>query len=278
MITLADTKSVQSAARLQLKTQDEALIRSAIAGAGLTPWEAGVLPEVVRNIYFEESASVPLRDGESRYTCVAATEGAGKALSSCRFVVVRLSVLCVAADLAVQQRDGAAGVRRARLLRFACEAYEQGGLLTQEDLGLLLHCDERTVRRDIQLLSKNNIRVPTRGLVQDIGPTLTHKGQAIERWLRGEEPVAIARSLFHSLAAVERYLADFQRVSLLLMKQMDAVSIAQATHLSSPLVETYTAIYHQARKNLAYDYRFTELAQLPAAQKTAETSSKKGAL
>lgn len=276
MITLVSNKAVQSAARLQQKTQDESLMRSAMSGAGLTPWEARVLPELVRDIYFDESSSSPLRDGQYRYQCVAASDGAGKPLTACRFVTVRLSVLCVADDRAIFERDGAGGLRRARVLRLACEAYEQGGLLTQEDLGLLLHCDVRTIRRDIQALKKNDVQVPTRGLVQDIGPTLTHKGQAIQRWLRGEEPVAIARAIFHSLAAVERYLTDFQRISLLLMKKMDPVSIAQATHLSSPLVETYCGIYHEARKNNAYDFRFTELATLHVAQKTASKSGKKG--
>lgn len=278
MITLASNKAAQSAWRLQQKTQDEALMRSAMTGAGLTSWEARVLPELVRDIYFDESASSPLRDGQYRYQCVAASEGAGKSLNACRLITVRLSVLCVADDRAIFERDGAAGLRRARVLRLACEAYEQGGLLTQEDLGLLLHCDVRTIRRDIQALKKNNVRVPTRGLVQDIGPTLTHKGQAIERWLRGDEPVAIARAIFHSLAAVERYLTDFQRIAFLLMKQFDAVSIAQATHLSAPLVATYSAIYNATRDNPDYAYRFQELAELHAAERTAPLSGKKGAL
>ena len=165
-------------------------------------------------------------------------------------------------------------------MRIAEEAREQGGVLTQEDLGVLLACDERTIRRDIQALRTQGIHVPTRGYVQDIGPTLSHKGLAIRHWLQGKEPVAVARAINHSLAAVERYLEDFKRVSLLVIKGLDETAIARAANMSPALVKSYQAMYQEAKTTPAYAYRFTELTQFLTDEKPADTTScgKKGAL
>jgi DeoR/GlpR family transcriptional regulator of sugar metabolism len=137
-------------------------------------------------------------------------------------------------------------------MRIAEEARDQGGVLTQEDLGVLLHCDERTIRRDIKDLRAKGIHVPTRGFVQDIGPTLSHKAQAIRHWLEGKEPVAVARAINHSLKAVERYLEDFKRVSLLVMKGLDEIATARAANLSPALVKTYRSMYAEAKEKPGY--------------------------
>jgi hypothetical protein len=279
MISLNETNQLQSDARLRLKTHDQTLIRQAMMGAGLTQWAAQVLPQVVEEIYFSDGGSRPWKDGQVRFACVAATVGAGKPLAECALVPVTLSVFCVSDDREVLRRDGAVALRRLKVMRVAEEAREQGGLLTQEELGVLLHCDERTIRRDVKALKMLGIHVPTRGFVQDIGPTLSHKAQAIRGWLQGQEPVGVARAIHHSLAATERYLSDFRRVSLLVMKELDNVTIARAAHLSPALVATYVAMYQEARATPAYAYRFEELQQLlNAAPASATQSGKKGAL
>ena len=81
MISVNETNQMQCDARLRLKTHDQTLIRQAIVGAGLTPWEAQVLPQVVEEIYFRDGGSRPWKDGQVRFPCVAATVGAGKPLS-----------------------------------------------------------------------------------------------------------------------------------------------------------------------------------------------------
>ncbi len=64
MISLSENRSAQCDARLTLKTQDQALIRQAMEGAGLTRWEAQVLPRVVDDIYFQGGTNRPWRDGQ----------------------------------------------------------------------------------------------------------------------------------------------------------------------------------------------------------------------
>ena len=89
------------------------------------------------------------------------------------------------------------------MMRICDEAREQGGLLSQEDLGELLMCDVRTVRRDVAALRKSGVVLPTRGTVKDIGPGVTHKGIAVRLWLEGKEPTEVARHIHHSLKATE---------------------------------------------------------------------------
>lgn len=279
MISLNESRGAQCDVRLSLKTQDQTLMRQAMEGAGLSRWEASVLPRVVEDIYFHGGTNRPWKDGQVRYQCVDITAGPGRKLSACRLVPTALSVIDVEQDRAVLRAHGAVALRQSKLMRIAEEAREQGGVLTQEDLGVLLCCDERTIRRDIQVLRTKGIHVPTRGYVQDIGPTLSHKGLAIRHWLEGKEPVAVARAINHSLTAVERYLEDFKRVALLAMKDLDDVTIARAAHLSPSLVKTYRDMYQEAKERPAYAYRFQELAQLLAEAPTDTTSDgKKGAL
>jgi hypothetical protein len=279
MISLNESRGAQCDARLSLKTQDQTLIRHAIDGAGLTPWEASVLPRVVEEIYFQGGTNRPWKDGQVRYQCVDITAGPGRALSECALVPTALSVIDVEKDREVLRAQGAVALRRSKLMRIAEEAREQGGVLTQEDLGVLLACDARTIRRDIKELRTQGIHVPTRGYVQDIGPTLSHKGLAIRHWLEGKEPVAVARAINHSLSAVERYLEDFKRISLLAMKALDSTTIARAANLSPALVTTYLAMYQEAKEKPAYAYRFRELAQyLAEASADSVSDGKKGAL
>jgi DeoR/GlpR family transcriptional regulator of sugar metabolism len=55
-------------------------------------------------------------------------------------------------------------LRQYKLMRFATEAYDQGGLLVQEDLALLPNSGRRTIQRDIAYLKKQDVIIPTRGI------------------------------------------------------------------------------------------------------------------
>ena len=72
------------ARRLRHKSQESRLAHLAVEGAGISPWEADVLVDVVNEVYFAEPEERPLQAGQMRYVCVAASEGAGKALKGCK--------------------------------------------------------------------------------------------------------------------------------------------------------------------------------------------------
>jgi len=262
---------------LELKTQDQRLKVLAVEGTGISPWEAEVLVGVTREVYFAEPDGGPLRTGQVRYECVAVGEGAGKPIKECRLVTVVLTLFEPKEDLMVWHRQGQAVRRKVLVQRLTEEAREQGGLLSQEDLALLLFCDTRTVRRDIQeLREQQGIFVATRGQIQDIGPGVSHKGVAIAHWLTGLETVEVARRINHTLHAVERYVHTFCRVVYLVRKGFHPHQIALTVGISSGGVRTFLEIYEAHRKKPEYARRFEEIDLIGATHYEAEDLEKGG--
>ena len=116
--------------------------------ADLTSWEAQALPRVVEEISFRGGTNRPWRDGQLCYPC---HQGRSWAQAQRMYPVpTALTVIDMEKNREVLRKHTAVALRRAKLVRIADEAREQGGVLTQEDVGGgLLSCDERTVRRDI---------------------------------------------------------------------------------------------------------------------------------
>ena len=272
-----EMRAEDQARRLELKTQDQRLKVLAVEGTGISPWEAEVLVGVTREVYFAEPDGGPLRTGQVRYECVALGEGAGKPIKECRLVTVVLTLFEPKEDLMVWHRQGQATRRKVLVQRLTEEAREQGGLLSQEDLALLLFCDTRTVRRDIQeLREQQGIFVATRGQIQDIGPGVSHKGVAIAHWLAGLETVEVARRINHTLHAVERYVHTFCRVVYLVRKGFHPHQIALTVGISSGGVRTFLEIYEAHRKKPEYARRFEEIDLIGATHYEAEDLEKGG--
>jgi len=262
---------------LELKTQDQQLRNLAVEGAGISAWEAEVLVGVVKEVYFHEPANGPLRSGQMRFECVGIGEGAGKPIRECRMQSVVLTLFEPQADRAECLEPGASALRRHRIQRLTEEAREQGGLLSQEDLALLLCSDVRTIRRDIrELRETKEIFVATRGQIKDIGPGVSHKGVAIRHWLEGMEPVEVARRINHTLKAVERYIHTFCRVVYLRRHAFHPFQIALTVGISTGGTETYLEIYEGQRAKPEFQRRFEEIDLIGASHFEAE-DQKKGA-
>jgi hypothetical protein len=139
---------------------------------------------------------------------------------------------------------------RARFARWCFEAYEQGAVLTQLDLSLLSGLSEKVIREALSTYEAETGKiVPTRGTVHDMGSAVTHKTEVIRRLLRHQSPVQIARDLNHSQDAVDRYIADFQKVRLLAQK-LPAVDLPALTGLSKHLVKQYLALMREYEPQL----------------------------
>ena len=277
MMMTPEIRSEDQARRLELKSQDQRLKVLAVEGTGLSPWEADVLVGVTREVYFTEPGAGPLRTGQMRFECVAVGEGPGKPIRECRLVTVVLTLFEPKEDLVLWHQQGQAARRKALVQRLTEEAREQGGLLSQEDLALLLHSDTRTIRRDIrELRETKGIFVATRGQIQDIGPGVSHKGVAIGHWLAGLEPVEVARRINHTLHAVERYIHTFCRVVYLVRKSFHPHQIALTVGISSGSVRTFLDIYEAHRKKPEYARRFEEIDLIGATHDEAEDLEKGG--
>jgi hypothetical protein len=140
---------------------------------------------------------------------------------------------------------------RARFARWCFEAYDQGGVLTLLDLSLLSGMSEHYAGELLREYEAEHDKiVPTRGTVHDLGPSVTHKGEVVRRWLRNESPAQIARVLGHSQEAVDRYIADFQKVRLLAQK-FPVADLPTLVGLSASVVKQYVALLRQYEPGLA---------------------------
>ena len=256
------TSSVEAhTSRVEIKSQLQQLQIAAEHGAGLSPWEASALVGIVDETFFQSSEAVSYRSGQLKYSCVKVSEPAGKPLEQCGMVTVRLTLFDREdhRDLPDDACRRSTDMRRRRLMRICEEAKEQGGLLSQEDLGELLMCDVRTVRRDVAELKRTGIVVPTRGTVKDIGPGVTHKAMAIRLWLEGKEPTEVAQHIHHSLKATEAYLEKFKRVAYLVEKGFTLHEVARVVGISTAATGTFRDIHAEFRNRPFYKYRREEI-------------------
>lgn len=131
-------------------------------------------------------------------------------------------------------------VRMKKIERWTHQAYDQGALLSQLDLAVLLNVSDMTAGQYVrEYHSLYGRPLPTRGNVQLIGGGQTHKQQIITLYLKGFLAPTIATKTNHSRDAVERYIRDFEAVRLLAPKFDDADIISRIIRLSPSVVRQY---------------------------------------
>jgi len=114
--------------------------------------------------------------------------------------------------------DEPAGRRRARIaVHVATAAQEQGGVMTVAGLAELLHTTPATMSKDLRELAVQlHVEAPTKGLIEDAGPTLTHKEWIVDLddyGLTGEEISWLTR---HAPASRDRYIETYRRAETLM--------------------------------------------------------------
>jgi len=196
-----------------------------------------------------------LKDGQIWYTAIHKDEPAGKALSKCRKVRIKLT-LQLPEDL---ETNDTRSLKYVLVLRLPWEAIDQDGTLTIEDLSRILFTSEKTIRRLLAEHRANGFFIPIRGYYKDIGPGTTHKSQAIRLFLKGYSPSKIANYLAHSISSIERYLNDFCIVMMGIDEGYNAARISRNSKLSERLVKEYEALYKEYSDNPDYQVRINQL-------------------
>ena len=138
------------------------------------------------------------------------------------------------------------------------EAIDQGGVLTQEDLAILLGTSLSTIKRDDAYLMKQDVSLLTRGMVEDIGRGVSHKTKAVELYLKNYTLSEIARKMAHSPSSVNRYLEDFLVVAFLHRESYPLLTIRKITKLSERLIKEYISLIERAESE-GYKDRFNQL-------------------
>ena len=189
-----------------------------------------------------------LRPFEALVLAVSTEErfGYGKRIEMCELVPVRLQLISPQELDELAQGTPLHELRPRMAARILHEAYEQGGVLSYNCLGLLTGL--RSVSSTGRLLDKYRELhpedvLPHSGTIFDLGPTLTHKQQAVILEAQGLLEQEIARRINHHPSAVARYLTDNARVLELWQEGKDVEMITFLTGISRHVVEQYIALH-----------------------------------
>ncbi|MCD6455641.1 MAG: DUF1670 domain-containing protein, partial [Methanophagales archaeon] len=113
--------------------------------------------------------------------------------------------------------------------------------LAETDISFILSCSLTTIKKDIaEYERENNVVLPRRGTVHDLGRSTTHKQIICRKSVQDRKATPdIARETYHSPNAVDRYLNDFDRVRFCLKKGLSVEETSFTTQLSKSLVVEY---------------------------------------
>lgn len=243
--------------RLFEKNPRDAIIKQIQEDFNLAPLIAKAYFEQIER-YFSQHTDLTFKTGKTFYEAVSFEEPSGKPLSECRRVPVTLT-LNHENDLKVLREKGLAALRKVKIKRLTNEAKDQGGLLSHEDLCILLCTSPATVKRDIARLRRKGSSIPTRGYIKDIGPGISHKRKIVELYLKGYQFTEIERKTGHSEESIRRYLDGFSHVALLTEKEVDLNKIRQITALGERLILEYQNLLGQFKKKLPHSERLVSL-------------------
>lgn len=183
-------------------------------------------------------------------------------------IPMKLVVLTFLADEDVQSiRKGfrSRELRIRRMARWADEAFDQGALLSQLDLAILLNVSDKMVCDYVNDFQNASGRLlPTRGNIHDLSGHITHKREIVTLYLRGLDTPRIARKTRHAKESVDRYIRDFETVRLLTQISTDPHEIGRLARLNPKVVQQYLDL-------LPLDPR-TKQQEEPAASQERQTA------
>jgi biotin operon repressor len=241
------------------KTPEQLFINSLRKEYELSPAESHGILDLAKSCLFGETPKVL---GKQRFLCASKKAKHGRALKEQEIIEVELTLDGGIEDLEVLRIQGSKALRQLKILRITEEAYNQGGLLTQEDIGRLLQVSSRTVREDIRELQKDGNLVRTRGNEHDIGRGISHKSRIIELYLKGYTYDEIIRRSRHSAHSIKRYVSSFGRLLLIKSHGINSISeISRLLHQSEKLTKEYFKLYDHHKQEDHWPKVYVELLE-----------------
>ena len=170
----------------------------------------------------------------------------GKSIIKTRMKPVILTFLAAEDLQAFRNGSTSRQLRINRLVRWCHQAYDQGALLTQLDLAVLLNTCDATVCDYVNDWQKTTGEIlPTRGNIHDLSGAITHKKEIITLYLQGHLTPRIAAKTKHSKEAVDRYIRDYECVKVVRAATADIDKISQITRLSKRVISQYLDLMPQ---------------------------------
>jgi hypothetical protein len=164
----------------------------------------------------------------------------GKSIARTRMKPVILTYLSSEDMESIQEGFSSRKLRINRMVRWCEEAYDQGALLTQLDLAVLLNVCDAVVSDYVNEFQRASGRIlPTRGNIHDMSGAITHKREIIALYQQGCLTPTIARKTRHSKDSVDRYIRDYENVKLVRTATADVDKLSLITHLSKRVIRQY---------------------------------------
>jgi len=243
--SMINNSSLQKWERLAQKQLNQQFVNEIVQGLQCSPFEANAILDTVYKVYasyFKTTGN--LKPGQILFQVISIDTSSNTHLKDSKQTTVTLTLDAGEEDLKIREKEGVVGLRRHRIQRVSHEAFQQGGLLTVEDLAhRLFNCGERTICRDLQYFRNNDIILPLRSTIKDMGRAISHRCIIVKEWLRGKEYSEISRNTHHSVPAIKNYLSKFKRVVSLAEEGFDTHTIAFLVKLSATVVEEYYKLY-----------------------------------
>ena len=241
------------------KTPERVFINSLRKEYELSPAESAGILELAKVCLFGQ---LPHSLGRLKFLCASRKAKHGKPLSEQEMVRVTLTIDDGIEDLEVLKLQGFKALRQKKVLRLTDEAYEQGGLLTQEDLARLLQVSSRTIRSDISELTSDGNTIHTRGFDHDIGRGISHKTRIVDLYLSGYAYAAIMRQTRHGAHSIKRYVSTFGRLLLLINHDISDLSeLSRLLNQSERLSQEYLTLYEKHKKGDKWPAVYVELLE-----------------
>ncbi len=235
-------KSLQGALALFFKTHFEALASDIVL-----PHIVSALMELIDE-YFPKTEN--MKPGEAFILGVDKDEkpGCRKSLYDTK---MGSCVVEVVSDNDVKNKNEgmkAKKIKKEKVERIIIQAYNQDVVLSYQDVGNLLSLSSGTIGKYIkEIESEKDIILPTRAVIHDLGPKITHKVWIITKHMLEHKTIKeTMAATHHSEQAINRYIKDFKRVLILYKKRFinnfNEKEISQSTGLSLRLVKEYINI------------------------------------
>jgi len=165
----------------------------------------------------------------------------GQSIATTRLKPVLLTFLADEDVESIKNGFSSRQLRINRMVRWCHEAYDQGALLSQLDLAMLLNVCDAVVSDYVNEYQRiSGALLPTRGNIHDLSGSLTHKREIIALYLQGYLTPTIATKTNHSKEAVDRYIRDFEAVRTLCQHGItEPDQIVHLSTLSKRVVQQY---------------------------------------
>lgn len=186
--------------------------------------------------------SLYLRYGQMAWLAVPVDEQPqrGKSIAETRSKPVILTFISDEDIESLKNGFSSRELRIKRMVRWVDEAFDQGALLTQLDLAVLLNVCDAVVSDYVNDYQRTTGRIlPTRGNIQDLSGAITHKREIITLYLQGYLTPTIAKRTNHQKESVDRYIRDYETVKLLARISTDPEVIGRMARLSKKVVQQY---------------------------------------